>query len=213
MKKIFLVVSILLAATLPAAAQDRSGTFEISPFAGGNFGGSVRTYVYPYTYTSKLDVGDAGAYGVRFGYNFSNRAGLEFAWSHAQNGLNNGSSGAFAPSTRVGNFDTDAFEVNGVFAFTRGKVVPYFTVGGGVNSMKLTLNGYSPSTETKFVGNLGFGVKFWITPQFGIRLEGRARSTYLGSNYDCGDRYCYGSYYDSTWYTSGEATGGLSFAF
>ena len=99
MKKAVPLVLLLLLVALPAAAQDRSGTFEISPFGGGNFGGSVHTYSYPtYSYSTKLDVGDAGAYGVRFAYNFTNRAALEFAWAHARNGLFSGSSGAFAPN-------------------------------------------------------------------------------------------------------------------
>ena len=39
MKKAVPLVLLLLLVALPAAAQDRSGTFEISPFGGGNFGG------------------------------------------------------------------------------------------------------------------------------------------------------------------------------
>ena len=213
MKKVGLLITVLLLGTAPALAQDRSGTFEISPFGGGNFGGTLTTYTPSNGYERKLDVGDAGAYGVRLGYNFSSRAGIEFGWAHASNGIYASSGGSFAPQTRIGNFDTDAFEVNGVFAFTRGKVVPYFSIGGGLNSMKLALNGEGSSTETKFVGNLGMGVKFWITPQFGIRLDGRIRSTYIDSGSGCHDHYCDSYYYDSNWYTSGEATAGLSFAF
>ena len=213
MKKIVILIAFFSLAAVPALAQDRSGTFEITPFGGGNFGGTLTTYTPSSGYERKLDIGDAGAYGVRFGYNFSNRAGIEFGWAHAGNGVYGGTSGAFSPRTRLGNFDTDTFEVNGVFAFTRGKVVPYLTVGGGLNSMKLTLNGEGSSTESKFVGNLGLGVKFWITPQFGVRLDGRIRSAYIDSGSGCRDRYCDSYYYDSNWYTSGEATGALSFAF
>jgi hypothetical protein len=214
MKKIGLMAALLVLVAIPAAAQDRSGTFEISPFGGGNFGGSLYSYSPATSTDRKLDVGDAGTYGVRFGYNFSNRAALEFAWAHADSGVYTVSSGAFAPRTRLGDFGSDAFEANGVFGFTKGKVVPYFTIGGGVQSMKLALAGATSSTETKFVGNLGLGVKFWITPQFGIRLEGRARSAYVGNGSSCSGYYHCDSYYnDSNWYTSGEATGGLSFAF
>jgi hypothetical protein len=214
MKKTGILITLLVLAAVPALAQDRSGTFELSPFGGGNFSGTLYTYSPTTLAEPKLDVGDAGTYGVRFGYNFSSRGGIEFAWAHATNGLFTGPSRAFAPRTKLGDFDTDAFEANGVFGFTRGKVVPYFTIGGGVHSMKLSLAGQSSSTETKFVGNLGVGVKFWITPRFGIRLEGRARSTYVGNGSSCHDHsYCDNTYNDSNWYTSGEATGGLSFAF
>ncbi len=214
MKKMGMLITLLVLAAVPALAQDRSGTFELSPFGGGNFGGTLTTFSPTAQTGPKLDVGDAGTYGVRFGYNFSNRGGIEFAWAHAANGVFDRASGAFAPRTRLGNFDTDAFEANGVFGFTRGKVVPYFTIGGGVHSMKLSLTGESSSSETKFVGNLGVGVKFWITPRLGIRLEGRARSTSIGNGSSCHDHsYCDNSYSDSNWYTSGEATGGLSFAF
>lgn len=196
----------------PAAGQDRSGTVELTPFGGGSFGGTLNTWLAPGS-NAHVDVGDAGTFGFHVGYNFSRYAAVEFGWAHAQAGLYTGPSGAFAPRQRVGDFDTDAFEVNGVFGFTRGKVVPYFTVGGGVNSMRLKSAGTS-SSEARFVGNLGLGIKFWVTPRFGIRIEGRGRSTYVGSGQDCGSYYCRDSYYnDSNWYTSGEATGALTFAF
>ena len=198
----------------PLAAQDRSGTVEISPFGGAAFGGSVYTNALTAPYQRKLEVGNTGTFGLRVGYVFNRYAGLELSWSHAQSGLYLGSTGAFSPQTRVGDFNTDTFEVNGVFAFGRGKFIPYFTVGGGANSMRLQADGYSSATETRFVGNLGLGGKVWITPQFGLRFEGRLRSTYMGngSNTSCRDYYC--NYYSSgNWYTSGEVTGGLSFAF
>ena len=216
MKKTGILITLMVLAAVPAAAQDRAGTFEISPFAGGNFGGSLYSYTGPSTPYVKLDVGDSAAYGARFAYNFSRWAGIEFGWSHSSSGLYTGPGGAFAPQTRVGTFDNDAFEANGVFSFTRGQVVPYFTVGGGVNSMKLTQNAVGSSSDTRFVANMGIGVNFWVNPHFGIRIEGKVRSTNVGNNgSSCGNHnYCDNNYYyDSSWYTSGEATGGLSFAF
>ncbi len=208
---------LVLPLALPAGAQDRSGTVEISPYGGGAFGGSLYTNVLGGTTTySKAEVGDTGTYGLRLGYNFNRYAGLEFSWAHAQAGLYTGPSGAFAPQTRIGDFDTDTFEVNGVFSFGRGKFVPYFTVGGGANRMRLSTTAYTSSTETRFVGNLGIGAKFWITPQFGLRIDGRVRSTYFGDSNDCHNHSCGNGYYyynDGTWYSSGEATGGISFAF
>ena len=208
------VVGLTLLLAPPASGQDRSGTVEISPFGGAAFGGSVYTVALTSPYNRKLDVGDAGTFGLRVGYVFNRYAGVEVAWSHAQSGLYLGSSGAFSPQTRVGDFNTDTFEVNGVFTFGKGKFIPYVTVGGGANSMQLKASGYNSATETRFVGNLGLGAKVWITPKFGLRFEGRVRSTYLGngSNDGCRDYYC--NYYsDGSWYTSGDVTGGLAFAF
>ena len=214
-----LVVPALLALplALPATAQDRSGTVEISPYGGAAFGGSLYTNVLGSSYyNAKASVGDTGTFGLKVGYNFNRYAGLEVSWAHAQAGLFTGGGGAFAPQTRIGDFNTDTFEVNGVFSFGRGKFVPYVTVGGGANRMSLSTPNTSSSTETKFVGNLGLGAKIWITPQFGLRFEGKVRSTYFGNGNSCRDYGCGSSYYyynDGTWYTSGEATGGISFAF
>ena len=51
-----------------------------------------------------------------------------------------------------------------------------------------------------------------VTPNFGLRFEAKARTTYINSEDDhwyCDD-WCDGDYYgDSQWYTSGEATAGL----
>ena len=219
MRKLALFLAPLaaaLACAAPASAQDRTGTVEISPFGGAAFGGSLYTNAVPVPYDRKLDVGDAGTYGLRVAYNFNRYAGIELGWAHAKAGLFTGPSGAFTPQTRIGDFETDTFELNGVFSFGRGRVVPYVTVGGGANRMQLRTQGYTSATETRFVGNLGLGAKFWITPHVGLRLEGRIRSTYMGNGNDCRDYYCNGySYYysEGNWYTSGEVTGALSFAF
>ena len=62
-------LSLLLAA--PVAAQDRSGTVEISPFGGAAFGGSIYTNAVLGTYDRKLDVGNTGTFGLRVGYVFA----------------------------------------------------------------------------------------------------------------------------------------------
>ena len=70
-------------------------------------------------------------------------------------------------------------------------------------------------TDSRVTANLGFGVKTFVTPNFGFRFEGKGRTTYINSEDDsyCDD-WCDGYYYgDSQWYTSGEATAGLIIAF
>ena len=72
------------------------------------------------------------------------------------------------------------------------------------------------ATDTRFVSSIGGGIKMFVTPQLAIRVDGRYRSAFLSSNdhYDhegCGyDCYYYS---DSSWYGSGEVSGGLTFAF
>lgn len=215
---LFLALPALLLA-LPATAQDRSETIEITPFAGAYFGGTLEsgsTAVFDYD----ADVDTDAVYGLRIGYQFNNWAGVEFmgAWA-APDVKYPGGDALFEPSRTVGELKMQNYAVNGVFNFTKGRFVPYFTIGAGATAMKLSVAQGDTSWDTRFTSNLGGGLKIWVTPHFGLRIDGRFYATYIGEGDGCDDDWDHCHYYDdyyyddSIWYTSGEVTGGLTFAF
>ena len=103
----------VLALALPASAQDRTGTWEISPFAGGYLGGRLYgttttvastsgSGVVPVTFNF-LEPDDDLAYGARLAYNVTRHFAFEVDWSAARADLRTPDvSGVFPRHDRVG---------------------------------------------------------------------------------------------------------------
>jgi hypothetical protein len=213
------LAACLAAATLAgtAAAQDRSGTFEISPFGGGYFGGTIFDSGHAH-----VDVDTDVAYGVRFAYNINRVFGVEFDWTQAKANLdahNLASIPGYPPAPmdgKIGRLTHDVYEVNGIFNFGKGRASGYVGMGLGAAVMKVDLTNASSTSDTRFTSNFSAGFKGWVTPHFGFRFDGRFRWTdtnHTTSRDTWCDYYGYCYSYHTTWYSSGELTGGLMFAF
>jgi hypothetical protein len=86
-----------------------------------------------------------------------------------------------------------------------------------VNTFQPSIPGYSFSSDSRFTGSLGLGVKTYVNPNFGFRFEGKVRSTYINSEDDHWPATAGGATATTTatsqWYTAGEATAGVVIAF
>ncbi|MCM3876218.1 MAG: porin family protein [Thermoanaerobaculia bacterium] len=204
-------VCAALALASPAFAQDRSGTFELSPFGGAYFGGNLYDGSL-----GRIHAETDFAYGVRFAYNVSRHFGIEVDWTEARPRLHTDSHHAPYTSSTVGHLRHDVYEANGIFNFGTGRVYGYIGLGAGASVLKTELNAGPSDTQTKFTGNFSAGMKAFVTPRFGFRLDGRLRSTDTDQTTNHGttcDFYGYCYHYHSNWYYSSELTGGLIFAF
>ena len=211
-----LALAAALAAAGPAVAQDRGGSVEITPVVGGYFGGTFDPGTLAF-YNDEAQAGTEVAYGLRLGFNISNNFALEASYLQSDPDLSLEGSGAIgSPSRKIGKMEMRLYEMNFLVPWGSGKVRPYFVMGAGVNTFKPGIEGYPSSTDSRFTRNLGFGVKTYVSPNFGFRFEGKFRSTYVNSGddyWECDD-WCDGYYYgDSQWYLSGEATAGVVIAF
>lgn len=211
-----LALAAALAAAGPAAAQDRRGSVEVTPVVGGYFGGTFDPGTLAF-YNGEASAGTEVAYGFRLGFNVAEHFMIEGSYLQSDPKLELDGSGAIgAPSRSIGTMEMRLYEVNLLFPWGSGPVRPYFVLGGGVNTFHPDVPGYNASTDSRFTGNMGFGVKVFVSPNFGFRFEGKGRTTYINSDdeYYC-DHYCDDYYYygDSQWYLSGEATAGIVVAF
>jgi len=211
-----LALAAALALAGPAAAQDRGGTVEITPVVGGFFGGTFEPGTLAF-YDGEAETGTEVSYGLRLGFNVSNNFAIEASYLQSDPNLElNGGGGIGSVSQTIGKMEMRLYELNFLVPWGTGKVRPYFTMGAGVHTFSPEVPGYSFSTDSRFTTNMGFGVKAFVTPNFGFRFEGRGRATYINSEdeYYCDD-WCGGYYYygDSQWYWSGEATAGVVIAF
>lgn len=217
------LVASLALATLAheAAAQDRSGTFEISPFAGGYFGGrlygdtTVSTAPGKTATLSYLEPDDDLTYGVRLAYNVTRVFAFEFDWTSARADLRTPDLWGVSPrNVRVGRLRQNVYEANTIFNFGKRRAVGYFGLGAGAATLDRTDATLGPQSTTRFTANVSAGAKFFFTPRVGLRLDGRYRviNQRDGDGGSCNrDGFCSNDW--NHWSYNGELTGGLVFAF
>lgn len=214
----FVVAAAVLVLAGPLAAQDRTGTWEISGFGGGYFGGTLYAGSNA-LFTRDVNIGSAPAYGVRLGYNFNRVFELEAGWTQAKPDITGGGSDLlFGQTAKLGTLTSNVYDASFIFNVSRGRVIPYFVLGAGAMTFCASVPGSPGTSDTRFVGSIGGGVKMFVTPNLAIRVDGRYRNAYIssGNGYYSDSSSCsHGCYYSwgSNWYGSGEVTGGLTYAF
>ena len=212
----------VLTLAVPAFAQDRTGTWEISPFAGGYFGGRLYgNYSVPFssgtvTNVRFLEPDDDLAYGARLAYNIARHFGFEVDWTSSRADLRSPDFFGSSPrNLKVGRLRQNVYEANALFNFGRRRVIGYVGIGAGSAVEKRDIAGINPAATGRFTANLSVGGKFFFVPRVGLRLDARYRAIDLrpdgdGSSCDhdsfCGDRR-------GRWSYNEEVTGGLIFAF
>jgi len=209
----------------PAVAQDRAGTWEISPFAGGYFGGRLYgNYTVPFSSGTVsnvrfLEPDDDLAYGARLAYNVTRHFGIEVDWTSSRADLRYPNSfgavgGVVIRNFKVGTLRQNVYEANALFNFGRRRVIGYVGIGAGSAVEKRDIAGVNPAATGRFTANLSVGGKFFFVPRVGLRIDGRYRAIDLRS--DDGTSCDHNIFCDNrrgNWSYNGEVTGGLVFAF
>ena len=209
-----IVLAAALAGAGTASAQLRSGTVELNGFAGYLFGGGLghgpadANFNYPY----HVDIGDDLNYGGRIGYNFNSVFEAEFEYARTETNFVPTRTTATCPTSTSGTLTLQYFMGYLTFNFGHSRLVPYFTIGGGVADFDSTLPGFlATRSKSRGTAAIGGGVKYFFTPHFGVRGDGRLYSSYLGSQ-----TVVCGSYYTCTqtnWVSNFVANGGFVIAF
>jgi len=174
---VWLAVILCLPLTARAAGVDE-GTIELSPFIGYNF------FQPPQNLKNNL------LYGGRVSYNFSRVFGLEGTLefsntSVADSTITGSQEGQFRYP--INNVTALFYNLDAVFNLWQFDDFTLFALGGfgGAN--------FSPSIETSDMStfDLGVGAKYWLTDNFGLRLDVRdnmvtqvfAQGGFLNYNY------------------------------
>jgi hypothetical protein len=200
------LVAFFLVAT-PAAAQNVPNTWELTGLAGGIFGGQIYTSAH-----TDVDVATAFGYGARLGYNLTPAFEVEVGWLHGKSDLNATGYGSKGLNGKIGTLGQDTIEANALWHFGSRRASGYVVVGLGAMIFAPTISNVNASNSTYFTTSFGMGGKFSLSPRVALRVEGRLRGTSTSHTTSAGtwcDWYGYCYYYNSTWYSSGEATGGL----
>lgn len=206
-----LVLAVAALAGRPAAAQNPPRTWELTVDGGVNFGSQIFQGG-----NTTIDADTAGTFGGRLGYNVTRNFQAEFAYGHTTANLN---ATNYKPlgggSGKIGHLAMDTFEGGGLWHWGSPKAAGFFVLGLGLMSLNPSVTGAATSSSSNFTYSFGVGGKFAVSENALIRVEGRFRGTDLGTTTSngvwCDFYYCYA--YSSTWYYSGEITGGLTFRF
>ncbi len=157
--------AILVGATSISYAAEREKALTFGLMAGEQW------------YDSNRRESHSRAVGVGVGYNFTKNWGAEalFQWAKPEFKTNGVNTGTKATEWEIG--------LNGVYNFDSGSpLVPYLTAGFGNRNVN------RPSEVDDFMINAGGGVKYFITDNLALRLDGRYygdmdKNAYNGSDF------------------------------
>lgn len=213
--RFFLTLAFLCAGGLfvpRVEAQIRTNTVEISPFYGRLFGGEFARGSNN-LFQERVDAADADTWGLRLGYNFTELAEFEIQASRTDTHFVTHDSGDVFGSSgeRLGDLRIDYLLGYGTFNFGHRRLVPYATIGLGAARLQPSATQTPSNNSTRFTASLGGGLKFFVNPHFGLRVDGRGYATVLNKEDNCGhhDDNCDRHHY----LENGEVTGGLVLAF
>ncbi|MBK8594510.1 MAG: outer membrane beta-barrel protein [Holophagales bacterium] len=200
-----LAAALLL--SLPAAAEE-AGPFEVTLVYGAGFGSRVQTHP-----TEEIRIANSGLAGVRLGYAVGPSFRLEAGWTHASTDLLSRDPSVEASYEKIGDVKTDAYELNAFYDFGRKAARGYLGLGAGGMRIAPAIGTLSES-ETRFALNAAAGVRFFLTPHLGLRLDGRWRwrdgKTRIGT-LPCNEEECL--IFTTNWYSSSELTAGVTYRF
>lgn len=173
------VAVLLLAAAPMASAQGQAPAFELTPTAGYWYGDTLSegtTGIFDFDVT----IDDAPSYGVRLAYRFTPALALELSYSDSTADMVTGEDELFGGEEKIGEIDVQVAEIALEGSFGTSRVVPF--LAGGIGAMRLEPRLSGATADTRFVGNVGGGLKLFLTPQLALRIDARLHSVLVGEN-------------------------------
>jgi len=158
------MMPVLLSAVflLPLAAQAeiKAGSFELNPYAGYNF------------FDNQHNLKDRPIYGLRLGYNITNRFGIEGAVDFSDTGVDDKNAtwdeeGQF--TSPINDVDITSYSLDLLYHFMpESNFNPFIAVGYGANH-------YSPEINSRDMAvlNFGIGAKYWLAENLALRADVR----------------------------------------
>jgi len=163
MKKIgIMAVIIVLSGALvsPCFAEITPGRFSVSPFIGW------------YDFDNDMHLKDKPVYGLRLGYDFTERWGGEAAFDYVKTEFDQGS----GESVKVYGYRLDA-----LYHFMPAeRLVPFLAAGVGGTRGKNT----DEKTENDFLFDYGAGVKYFLSEDWALRADIRHLLVFDGGRQD-----------------------------
>jgi opacity protein-like surface antigen len=191
----FIAILILGFGAVDASAQSSSHEFEITPFGGTRFGGSIE-YNPPATYTSGdtnesvdyIGIKSSFDYGVYGDYSIWPGFQAEFMWNRQPTELraHDAVSGGL---TDIGSANLDMYQWGALWEFRgeEAKLKPFTVVGLGFTHFGT--DGVLTGIYNRFSYSIGGGVKYEANSHVGLRLDVRYSPTHTTQQTAVGEDY------------------------
>ena len=157
----------------PVAAEEKPSRFELTPFAGYQFGGEFELEGSD----TELELDEAQSFGLILNMDIDADRQYEFYYSRQETELDN--KGLFL-NEPVLDLDVEYLHVGGTVAFAGDSVRPY--VVGTIGLSRFDPQASGVDSETFFSFSFGGGAKFFADKRVGLRLEGRFFATLIDSD-------------------------------
>jgi hypothetical protein len=141
---------------------------EISPFGGFQFGGNLSVQ------SGDLNLPLGGNYGILVDIAFNPNGQIELIYNRQATKLEQ--EGAATP---LFDMAVNYVHVGALYQFPSPQVVPFVTVSGGVSRLEPSGD---REAESYGSGSFGGGIKKFVTPNFGFRVQSRFWFTLVRSN-------------------------------
>lgn len=152
MKKTFcsLIVFGILVTAVNGFGEMRPGAYSISPYVG------------LYKFEGNLDLNSGPTYGVRLGYDFTKRFGVEMDLGYVDTKYTE-----VAPDRYT---DVYNYRLEALYHFSpEKKLVPFVAAGFGGQTMNY--RNTPKSDTTHFAGDYGVGLKYFLTDNVALRTD------------------------------------------
>ena len=171
---------LLLAATTPAAADEKLHGIEITPFAAYMFGGSFQSDTSSGSATTQdIDIDDAGNYGLIVNWPADPNTEWEIYLSRQSTSLE--TAGLFPPDEpALTDMDITYLQVGGTYYFDGERARPYIVATVGASRFEPSDSAFD--SENFFAFGIGGGYKLAPTSRIGVRLEGRVLGSLVSSD-------------------------------
>jgi len=206
MRRCLIGLTVLLVAPW-AMAQGTPGTIEITPTAGYWFGDTLARGTSG-AFTTDVTVDDAPSYGIRIAYRFAPGWAVDGFLTQERADLLTGQAGLFGGQSKIGEMDLTTGEAGVEGSFGHSRLVPF--LAGGIGATRLSPNVAGTRADTRFVGDLGGGLKLFFTPAVALRFDWRWHSVNVANTHDHCDNF-HDCNYNRDWLTFREVSLGLTF--
>lgn len=202
-KKVTFAIA-LVALLAPSAAWAQK--VQITPFYGYQFGGNVDVA------RGELIVPASGNFGFTFDLQFDDQIAFEFYYSRQNTKLEFRERGI---GSKVELFDiaVEYYQAGGIYHFSEDNLQPFVTFGAGATRWAAKTDLASDEWQLSIGG--GAGVKVFVSPRIGFRLEGKLLFPFWGgASFFCGlPGGCWVGAGGQVSTVNGNVSGGLIIAF
>lgn len=182
--KYLLLVGLVTA--LPANAQTPPNPIEVSPFVGYLFGGSF-AHIRPDSGLTGVSIANQVDFGIRVGFRLNSAIEPEIQWTRSERTKINLESSMGEHPWPNFPLTIDYVLAGASYNFSSGCIRPYASLGLGAARLasirQEDWTHFALTPATNFAGSLGLGVKAYLTPQLGIRVEARGYASQVPQNF------------------------------